>query len=61
MHTALQDSKNDLMLSLRSSPFGPLAHAHAEQNTFNLAYGGKSFLQHRVPHQYGRSTLPGLV
>jgi hypothetical protein len=41
MHTALQDSKNDLMLSLRSSPFGPLAHAHAEQNTFNLAYGGK--------------------
>lgn len=41
LHTALQDAKNDLMLSLRSSPFGSLAHTHADQNTFNIAYGGK--------------------
>ncbi|MCX6326926.1 MAG: DUF4962 domain-containing protein [Bacteroidia bacterium] len=41
MHTSLENAKTDLMLSVRSSPFGPMAHAHADQNTFNIAYGGK--------------------
>jgi hypothetical protein len=41
MHTSLQNAQSDLMLSLRSSPYGPMAHAHADQNTFNIAYGGK--------------------
>jgi hypothetical protein len=41
MHTSLQNSETNLMLSLRSSPFGSLAHTHADQNTFNIAYGGK--------------------
>jgi hypothetical protein len=41
MHTNLQDTKNNLMLSLRSSPFGPMSHTHADHNTFNIAYGGK--------------------
>ena len=41
MHTTLPEIKNNLMLSIRSSPFGPMAHAHAEQNSFNIAYGGK--------------------
>ncbi len=41
MHTALQDAGSNLMLSVRSSPFGPMAHTHADQNTFNIAYGGK--------------------
>jgi len=41
MHTALQNSKSNLMLSLRSSPFASMAHTHADQNTFNIAYGGK--------------------
>ena len=41
MHTYVQDTKNDLMLSLRSSPFGPMSHTHADHNTFNIAYGGK--------------------
>jgi hypothetical protein len=41
MHTTLQNSKTDLMLSLRSSPFSSMSHAHADQNTFNIAYGGK--------------------
>lgn len=41
MHTTLQNPETDLMLSLRSSPFGSLAHTHADQNTFNIAYGGK--------------------
>jgi hypothetical protein len=41
MHTSLQDPKDDLMLSARSSPFGSLAHTHAEQNSFNISYKGK--------------------
>lgn len=41
MNTSLQNTETNLMLSLRSSPFGPMAHAHADQNTFNIAYGGK--------------------
>jgi len=41
MHTSLQKPESDLMLSLRSSPYGSLAHTHADQNSFNIAYGGK--------------------
>lgn len=41
MHTTLQKTATDLMLSVRSSPYGPMAHAHADQNTFNIALGGK--------------------
>lgn len=41
MRTSLENPKNDLMLSARSSPFGPLAHTHAEQNSFNISYKGK--------------------
>ena len=31
----------NLMVSVKSSPMGPLAHTHAEQNNFNIAYKGK--------------------
>jgi len=41
MHTTLPVIENNLMFSVRSSPFGPLGHAHADQNGFNIAYGGK--------------------
>lgn len=41
MHTTVQKAETNLMLSVRSSPYGPMAHAHADQNTFNIAYGGK--------------------
>ncbi|UBM58699.1 DUF4962 domain-containing protein [Marinilongibacter aquaticus] len=41
MHTNLQQASKNLMLSIRSSPFGSLAHTHADQNSFNIAYGGK--------------------
>ena len=40
MHTSVQNAETDLMLSVRSSPFGPMGHTHADQNTFNIAYGG---------------------
>lgn len=41
MHTSLEDIENNLMLSATSSPFGAMGHAHAEQNNFNIAFGGK--------------------
>jgi hypothetical protein len=41
MHTNIQHMESNLMLSLRSSPFGSLAHTHADQNSFNIAFGGK--------------------
>jgi hypothetical protein len=41
MHTTLQNTKTNLMMSVRSSPYASMAHTHADQNTFNIAYGGK--------------------
>jgi len=41
MHTTLQNTKTNLMVSIRSSPYASMAHAHADQNTFNISYGGK--------------------
>ena len=32
--------ENNLRVSIKSSPMGPLAHTHAEHNTFNIAYKG---------------------
>lgn len=60
MHTSIQGIEHNLMLSATSSPFGPLGHAHAEQNTFNIAYGGKRLFYNsgyrpkmNDPHQQG--------
>lgn len=60
MHTSLQDIKNNLMLSATSSPFGSNGHAHAEQNNFNIAFGGKRLFYNAGyrpkmsdPHQQG--------
>ena len=41
MNTNRKEVKNNLRVSIKSSPMGPLAHTHAEQNTFNIAYKGK--------------------
>lgn len=41
MHTAPVNAANDLYLSFRSSPFGVGSHGLAEQNSFNISYGGK--------------------
>ncbi len=41
MHTDLQHAENNLMVSMRSSPFGSTSHAHANQNAFNIQYGGE--------------------
>jgi hypothetical protein len=41
MHTDLQHAENNLMISLRSSPYGSTSHAHANQNAFNIQFGGE--------------------
>jgi hypothetical protein len=60
MHTSLQSIENNLMLSATSSPFGAMGHAHAEQNNFNIAFGGKRLFYNSGyrpkmsdPHQQG--------
>jgi hypothetical protein len=41
MHTDLLQADKNLMVSMRSSPFGSTSHAHANQNAFNIQYGGE--------------------
>ena len=41
MNSNRKDIKNNLRISIKSSPMGPLAHTHAEHNTFNIACKGK--------------------
>jgi hypothetical protein len=41
MHKDLADTSSNLMLAFRSSPFGSFNHAHANQNSFNILFGGK--------------------
>ena len=60
MHTHPMDTKNDLMVAMRSSPFGSYGHMMADQNTFNiLSKGEKTFYRsgYKVdmndPHRLG--------
>ena len=41
MHTNLVEAADNLMVSIRSSPYGSTSHAHADQNSFNIQYGGQ--------------------
>lgn len=41
MHTSPTEAAENLFLSFRSSPFGVGSHGLAEQNSFNISYGGK--------------------
>ncbi|MHC4596512.1 MAG: heparinase II/III family protein, partial [Planctomycetota bacterium] len=41
MHTKLAQTPNNLMLAFRSSPYGSFNHAHADQNSFNILFGGE--------------------
>ncbi|MBU1822758.1 MAG: DUF4962 domain-containing protein, partial [Bacteroidetes bacterium] len=41
MHTNPMQTEKDLMVSMRSSPFGSYGHMTADQNTFNILYGGE--------------------
>ncbi|CAL1518700.1 DUF4962 domain-containing protein [Chitinophaga sp. MM2321] len=41
MHSDIGHVNNDLMVSMRSSPYGAYGHMLADQNTFNVLYGGQ--------------------
>jgi len=41
MHTDLENAENNLMVSLRSSPYGSTSHSHSDQNSFNIQYKGE--------------------
>jgi hypothetical protein len=41
MHSDINDIDKDLMVSMRSSPYGNYGHMLADQNTFNVLYGGQ--------------------
>ena len=41
MHTDLENVEKNLMVSMRSSPFGSTSHAHSDQNSFNIQYKGE--------------------
>jgi hypothetical protein len=41
MHTRPMQTEKDLMVTMRSSPYGSYGHMIADQNTFNMVYGGE--------------------
>ena len=41
MHTDLGNTDKNLMVALRSSPYGSFNHAHADQNAFNVLFAGQ--------------------
>ena len=41
LHTDPANTQKDIMIAMRSSPFGAYGHILADQNTFNILYGGK--------------------
>lgn len=60
MHSHPSNTSLNLMLALRSSPFGSYGHMLADQNTFNILYGGKPLYYHsghkismNDPHRLG--------
>lgn len=41
MHTMPQDTPDNLVVAMRSSPYGSYGHLLSDQNVFNILYGGK--------------------
>ena len=42
MHSAMRQPDRDLFLIFKSSPYGAVSHAYADQNTFGIMKGGKA-------------------
>ena len=66
-HSELARPKDDLMVMFKSSPYGPVSHSHADQNSFVIMKGGQAlaipggerFPQHGSPfhEQYTQQTI----
>src|SRR5690606_559610 len=44
LHTDPANTRKDVMVAVRSSPFGAYGHILADQNTFNILYAGKRLI-----------------
>ena len=60
MHSSITERNKDLMISMRSSPYGSYGHLLGDQNTFNVLFGGDRLFYmsgHKVamqdPHRLG--------
>ena len=54
IHSDYDDTSNNVFFEMRSSPYGSFAHAHADQNSFNLAaYGGEVICDSGYYFSYG--------
>ncbi len=45
LHSNILDPAKDLMCLFKSSPYGPVSHSHADQNSFAILKGGKALVQ----------------
>lgn len=45
LHSDLANTSQNLMVGMRSSPYGSLLHSHDCQNAFNIFYGGESLFR----------------
>jgi hypothetical protein len=42
LHSDLANPQTDLMVAFKSSPYGPVSHSYADQNSFAILKGGKA-------------------
>ncbi len=65
LHSDILTPENDLMLLFKSSPYGPVSHSHADQNSFAIMKGGKAlavpsgarYPQHQSPFHFQYTNL----
>ena len=65
LHSDILNPENDLMFLFKSSPYGPVSHSHADQNSFAIMKGGKAlanpsgarYPQHQSPFHFQYTNL----
>jgi hypothetical protein len=65
LHSDMLNPKNDLTLLFKSSPYGPVSHSHADQNSFAIMKGGNAlaspsgarYPQHQSPFHFQYTNL----
>ncbi len=65
LHSNILNPENDLMFLFKSSPYGPVSHSHADQNSFAIMKGGKALVnpsgarypQHQSPFHFQYTNL----
>jgi hypothetical protein len=65
LHSDILNPENDLMLLFKSSPYGPVSHSHADQNSFAIIKGGHAlaapsgarYPQHQSPFHFNYTNL----